>query len=165
MALSRPLSRCPWIALVATLAVLLIGDGKLATAGTAPGRMAQMRRAGCCCRTLPVGGCCCEPAATSAPTDVATRTNQAIVGTSRTMAPLDSTRPGGTCQCRSIEPVAPTPQPERRGEDRGTDHVRAAIEAWSAQDEIARAQVHRPIVLTARLPKSPIYLSTSHLLI
>jgi hypothetical protein len=167
MAVSRALSRCPWIALVATLAALLTGDGRSADAGTTPGRMAQMRRAGCCCRTLPVGGCCCEPAATPAVSNAITRTKQEIEVSSLSHRParLDPTRPGSTCQCRSNDPVAPTPQPDERGEDRGTDHVRAAIGGWSIQDEIAPTPVRRPVVSRTRPPRSLLDLRTTRLLI
>jgi hypothetical protein len=153
------------IALAAIVATLLAGNGRSATAGTIPGRMAQMRRAGCCCPTLPVGGCCCEPAATSAPSDTTARTKEAVAEISRTTAALDPARSDGDCRCRSNDPVAPTPQPDGRDEDRGPVHVSAAFEAWSSQDEIAPTPVCRPLGPTPSLQKSPIYLRTSHLLI
>jgi hypothetical protein len=165
MALSRALSRCPWIALAATLVAFWIGDGRSASASTAPGRMAQMRRAGCCCPTLPVGGCCCEPAATLSPSNVTTKTNPAIKVISRTTARFDSIRPGSSCQCRSGNPAAPIREPERRGEDRPTDSVAAAIEVDTLQDQLTEAPVRRPITPTANLARSPIYLRTSRLLI
>jgi hypothetical protein len=166
MVMSRSLKRCPWmIALAAIVATLLAGNGRSANAGTIPGRMAQMRRAGCCCPTLPVGGCCCEPAATSAPSDTAERTKKAVAEISRTTDALDPARSGGNCRCRSNDPVAPTPQPFGRGEDRGPVHVGAAIVTLSSQDEIAPALVRRPRGPTPSLQKSPIYLRTSHLLI
>jgi hypothetical protein len=150
---------------MAIVGILLVMDGPSASAATGRGRMAEMRRNGCCCVTLPAGGCCCEPAA---PVATPARTVADGSSTGRRMTPVAPVRPGSpraTCQCRTYDPVAPGGQGERRpGAGRG-DPVQDDSSGLPALDIILSSPRVPAVAPTARLPRSPLYLRTARLLI
>jgi hypothetical protein len=80
-------------------------------------------------------------------------------------AAVDWARTGATCQCRSDEPVAPNPQPHRRAADGRSDQEPVAINGEVIRGDGAHDAVSHVSTPTASLPKSPLYLRTTHLLI
>jgi hypothetical protein len=163
MAILHQLLRPAGIVLMAALVVLLTGDGASASAGTVPGRMAQMRQAGCCCRTVPAGCCCCEPAAVAPAMDSAgpaRPTGQAVL----IHGGNQSFRPSGACQCRSQMPLVPSVDPNRiTGEThRGLRAVSPTVESPQDAHWIAVPNAGRP---PSGLEACPLYLSLSRLVI
>jgi len=163
MATPRQFLRPAWIALVATLAALLTGDGRSARAGTTPGRMAQTRRAGCCCPTLPAGGCCCEPAAPAGPADNSSGMRRAVERFSSLPLRIESTRPSGTCQCRSSSSSAPIADPDRPTTEPRPDLRSETLVVRSSRDVagVLAANVSRDV---GRFGACPLYLGLSRLL-
>src|SRR3954454_16113906 len=95
--------RFPRLALLAIAGILLVMDGPSASAASGRGRMAEMRRNGCCCKTLPVGGCCCEPAVAGT-TRTGTVADESSIGLRLTpVAPAAAGSSRATCQCRTYD--------------------------------------------------------------
>ena len=115
MTTTRHLPRSLRVALAAIVAALLVTGHSSVSAGMVGGRMAQMRRDGCCCIVLPVGGCCCEPAAPAGPGPSASPAGSMRVV--RTIKPAaDLVGPAGSCQCRA--------RPDHAGPPVGTSRRR-----------------------------------------
>jgi hypothetical protein len=165
MGLTRPLLRCPWVALVALVVAPLMLGGTSATAGTLRDCAGQMDRNGCCCPAPSVGNCCSGPAASTGPSDASAGVVWAVGQVAPRTASVDWARTGATCQCRSNEPVAPNPQPDRRGADSHGDQEPVAINGEVVRGDGAHDAVNHLSTPTASLPKSPLYLRTTHLLI
>jgi hypothetical protein len=164
VATPRQFMRPVWIALMATLGVMLIGDGRSATAGTITGRMAQMRRAGCCCRMLPAGGCYCEPATSVCPAGDSARPSQTIGQFSAFRLRIESTRPCGTCQCQSRSPSTPFTEPDRPTTELRPDLIDDPFMAGSSCDASSLSTVHTN-GHTGWFGACPLYLGLSRLLI
>lgn len=105
---------------------------------------------------------CCSPEATGAPTN---RVEVAAERAALPEAPVACQRtPGGGCSCRSQEPAAPTPKPDRNTAEgrselgQGSDFVHRGDEA------AARALLSPRVTPTQSPPKIPLYLRNSRLL-
>jgi hypothetical protein len=153
------------IVLMTIVGTLFAWGASTAFASPTSGRMAEMRRDGCCCREIPAGGCCCEPAVAPADASAVTKATSAIGVLSRASVRLHSSPPGSTCQCRSTSPVVPITPPDEPGGGRRHDSAGAAVEWGFIQGRIDEAPGHPSIVLRAIHAESPIYLRTSRLLI
>ena len=112
-------------------------------------------RSCCASRVCPMG--CCVPG--RAPSRSGAN-EQPVARFSRTVSLTDS---GSSCDCRPSEPAAPaSPQQSRSGESRpSTDRSIAFLPVLTAQRGVL-AQVIEP---APRPPKSPLYLTTTRLLI
>jgi hypothetical protein len=145
--------------------MLLVIDGATASAATGRGRMAEMRRDGCCCVTLPAGGCCCEPA-TQGATMAKTAANESPIGRRATVVtPAHLRSPGSTCQCRTNAPAAPSGRDELRPQDGRGDPVRDTSSGLLVFDLVLRAPSVPTVGPRIHLPKLPLYLRTTRLLI
>ena len=154
------------LALMATVGMLLVMEGGSisASAATGRGRMAEMRRKGCCCVTLPAGGCCCEPATRSKAVVSPAASQSSIELRVTAIAPAGLSLPQSSCQCRAYDPVAPAGQDEPRPEQWRSDSVAENVAGLLAFVQIVPAP-SIPTVTPTRLPRSPLYIRTARLLI
>ena len=141
--------RLPCIALVAIVGTLsMVGEVSACTV------KAAIKATRSCCAALPVSNCCCEPSSSESatPASVVSLTNHGL---------STSTVP---CECRRGDPTESAPKPESPSSERRSDQDRGeSVDlTFETHSSITFARLILP---PGCLPKIPLYLRTSRLLI
>lgn len=144
-----------WVAAMALAGILSVGDTARACAET------KVPKA--CCEGSPAADCQCCGMPNSASLSGVARAH----GTGWTSAlGVEGLRPGGSCECRSNDPVAPAQKPESRTSDESrTDQGNDAVVAYLTHAPQPSMPASRLISANLSPPKSPLYLRTLHLLV
>ena len=146
-----------WLALMALVGMLSVGDAAMACA--------EIKVPKACCEVSPAADCqCCGSPESTVPLSGISR-SEGVEWSAASPARLDA-RPGSSCECRSNAPAAPAQKPDSRTSDESrSDQGHDEVIAYLAYAPRPLMPAFRLISANVSPPKSPLYLRTLHLLV